>query len=42
LQPAPARLGSAGQWNSLACPAVGRCEASAVGPAGAGYVFGLG
>jgi hypothetical protein len=41
-QPAPARLGSTGQWHSLACPAVGRCEASAVGPAGAGYLFGLG
>ena len=41
-QSPPVRLGATGQWDSLYCPASGRCEASGTGPAGEGFLFGLG
>jgi photosystem II stability/assembly factor-like uncharacterized protein len=41
-QAQPPVLGTDGQWVALACPTATRCEASAIGPVGRGYIFALG
>ncbi len=41
-QVAPSGLGKGGSWGPLTCIPPDRCEASAVGPTGDGYLLGLG